>query len=318
MRGLTLVSYDTNIDFVGIRFKVYLFSLAIMLLSFGSLFYQGLNLGIDFKGGFLIEIRTPTVPDLSALRTKLQAAQDGEIKLQQFGAERNVLIRVERSKEDPQAQASNQSHTVQKIKDALGPDVEYRRIETVGAKVSQDLVENGVWAVLFCLIGMLIYIWIRFEWHFGLCGILALVHDTIAVLGFYSLARYEFGDTAFIAILTTIGYSINDSVVIYDRIRENLLKYKKTPLAKIINLSTNETLSRTVLTVGTTVMSLIALCAFGGTVIRSFCMPILVGIVFGAFSSIFISANLLLFFNIRKEAVTENTLLHKDAIFPSE
>ncbi|GAO97866.1 preprotein translocase subunit SecF [Caedimonas varicaedens] len=297
MRGLALVPYNTKIDFVGMRYIVYAFSILIILLSFGSLMFKGLNLGIDFKGGFLIEIRTSEKPDLAAMRSKLQKLELGEVKLQEFGDEHDLLIRIERQKGNEQAQAI----ALQKIKKTIGDNVDYRRVETVGAKVSQDLIQNGILAVIFALVGMLVYIWIRFEWHFGLCGILALIHDAIAVMGFYSLFNFEFNDTAFISILTTIGYSINDSVVIYDRIRENLRKYKKTPIADVINLSTNETLSRTILTVGTTVMSLLALCFFGGHVIRAFCIPILVGIVFGAFSSIFISANLLLFFNVRKK-----------------
>ena len=301
MRGLTLIPYSTKINFVGIRYFVYACSLALILLSFGSLLVKGLNLGIDFKGGFLIEMRTPEKPDLGALRTKLQNLQLGDIKLQEFGSERDLLVRVERQKGDEKLQQL----ALERIKEALGDKVEYRRVETVGAKVSGDLIENGILAVAFALIGMLIYIWIRFEWHFGLCGILALIHDVIVVMGFYSLFSFEFNDTAFISILTTIGYSINDSVVIYDRIRDNLRKYKKMPIPELVNLSTNETLSRTVLTVGTTVMSLIALCFFGGHVISSFCIPILVGIVFGAFSSIFISANLLLFFDIRKRPTSQ-------------
>jgi preprotein translocase subunit SecF len=301
MRGLTLIPYDTKIDFVGIRYIVYAFSIMVIVLSLGSLAFKGLNLGIDFKGGFLIEARMPEKPDLGAMRLTLQALEIGDVKLQEFGSENDLLIRVERQKGDEQAQAA----ALQKIKASLGDQVDYRRVETVGAKVSKDLIENGILAVVFALAGMLVYIWIRFEWHFGLCGILALIHDTITVMGFYSVFSFEFNDTAFISLLTTIGYSINDSVVIYDRIRENLRKYKKMSIADIINLSTNETLSRTILTVGTTLTSLLALCLFGGHVVRSFCIPILVGIVFGAFSSIFISANLLLFFNIRKNSSPE-------------
>ena len=303
MRGINLIPYDTKIDFVGIRHIVYFFSILVIVGSLGCLMFKGLNLGIDFKGGYLIEIRTPEKMDLATLRSTLQNLKLKDIKLQEFGSEKDLLIRMERQEGDETAQTA----ALDKIKAALPKDVDYRRIETVGAKVSKDLVENGIYAVVFCLIGMLLYIWVRFEWTFGLCGILALIHDAIAVMGFYAISGFEFNDTAFIAILTTIGYSINDSVVIYDRIRENLRKYKTTSIADIINLSTNETLSRTILTVGTTVTSLLALCIFGGQVIQSFCVPILVGIMFGAFSSIFISANLLLFFNIRpKEEKNSN------------
>ena len=297
MRGFNLIPHNTKIDFVGIRYIVYFFSILIILGSFASLMIKGLNLGIDFKGGYLIEIRTSEKIELATLRSSLQKLDLGDVKLQEFGSDRDLLLRLERQKGNDTAQID----ALNKIKSALPQDVDYRRIETVGAKVSQSLIENGIFSILFALVGMLIYIWVRFEWTFGLCGILALIHDIVAVMGFYAISGFEFNDTAFISILTTIGYSINDSVVIYDRIRENLRKYKTTSMADIVNLSTNETLSRTILTVGTTVTSLLALCLFGGQVIRSFCTPILIGIVFGAFSSIFISANLLLFFNIRRK-----------------
>lgn len=296
MRGLQLIPYNTKIDFVGIRYYVYLFSVVILLVAAWSLGTKGLNLGIDFKGGFLMEVRTSDKPDIGAMRSSLEMLGIGDVKLQEFGGDQTIMIRLEK----PKGGDTAQQEIIQKVKGALGDTVQYRRIETVGAKVSNDLVDNAVWAVLFSLVGMLLYVWFRFEWQFGVCGIVALMHDAVVVLGYYSLFSHEFNDTAFIAILTTIGYSINDSVVIYDRIRENLRKYKKMPLTELINLSTNETLSRTILTVGTTVTSLLALCYFGGTVIYNFCFPILVGIVFGAFSSIFLSANLLLFFDVRR------------------
>jgi len=298
MRGLQLIPYDTNINFVGIRRYIYCVSLAIILICGWNLAFKGLNYGIDFKGGFLLEVRTKDKADIASMRTQLETLKLGEVKLQEFGSDRDIVIRIEKQPGGEQAQAI----ALQKIKEKLGNDLEYRRVETVGGKVSSDLVENGLWALGFALIGMLLYIWVRFEWHFGLCGILALAHDVVVVLGFYSLTGHEFKETAFIAILTTIGYSINDSVVIYDRIRDNLRKYKKMPVEQLINQSTNETLSRTIITVATTVISLLALYLFGGSEISSFSLPILVGIVFGSYSSIFVSANLLLFFDIRKTA----------------
>lgn len=298
MRGLQLIPYDTNINFVGIRRYVYFISLAIILLCGWSLVFKGLNYGIDFKGGFLLEVRTKDKADIAGMRTQLETLKLGEVKLQEFGSDRDIMIRIEKQPGGEKAQAI----ALQKIKEQLGNDLEYRRVETVGGKVSSDLVENGLWALGFALIGMLLYIWVRFEWYFGLCGILALAHDVIVVLGFYSLTGHEFKETAFIAILTTIGYSINDSVVIYDRIRDNLCKYKKMPIEQLINQSTNETLSRTIITVVTTVISLLALYLFGGSEISSFSLPILIGIGFGSYSSIFVSANLLLFFDIRQTA----------------
>ncbi len=303
MRGLQLIPYNTNINFVGIRYVVYAFSLLVLIISGTSLGIKGLNLGIDFRGGFLIEVRTPDKSDLKGMRASLEALKIGDPKLQEFGSDRDVIIRVERQPGDDRAQVV----ALEKIKKTLGDNLEYRRVETVGPKVSEDLIKNGLLAFGFAIVGMLIYIWFRFEWQFGVCGIISLIHDAMAVMGFYSLSGLEFNETAFIAILTTIGYSINDSVVIYDRIRENLRKFKRTPLAEVINLSTNETLSRTVLTAGSTLLSLFALYWFGGSVIASFSLPILVGIAFGAFSSIFVSANLLLFFNIKRPQINETS-----------
>lgn len=295
MRGLQVVPYGTKIDFIAKRWLAYGVTLIILAASVVSLSTRGLNLGIDFRGGLLFEIRTPDTPDLASLRKTVGSLGLGDVKLQEFGEERDVMIRVERQPGGDAAQV----HAQKTLKKALGTDVEYRRIESVGPKVSKDLIFNGMWAFGFALIGMLFYIWFRFEWQFGLCGVLALLHDSIAVIGFYSLSGLEFNETAFAAILTTVGYSINDSVVIYDRIRENLRKYKKTPLPEVFNLSVNETLSRTILTSGTTLFALGVLYWLGGSVIEAFSLPILVGVLVGTFSSIFLSVALLLNFDLR-------------------
>jgi preprotein translocase subunit SecF len=302
MRGLQIIPYGTRIDFVGVRKIAYGLFVAIIVGSFLSLFTRGLNLGIDFKGGLLLEIRTPQVQDMGALRSNIKNLGLGDPKLQEFGSDRDFMIRLDRQKGGEEAQAL----ALNKIKETLGEGVEYRRVETVGPKVSEDLVHNGLIALAFCLLGMMAYIWARFEWQYGLCAILALAHDAIAVMGFYSLSSIEFSETALVAILTTIGYSINDSVVIYDRLRENLRKYKKTPMEDLINLTANETLSRTLLTSGSTLIALAALYFFGGTVIENFSLPILVGIFVGTVSSIFISANLLLYFDLRRNKDPEN------------
>lgn len=301
MRGLQLIPSNTKINFVGLRFIGFAISTFVILASFVSLATKGLNYGIDFKGGFLIEIRSQKPVDLAQLRHDLQALKLGEIKLQEFGSSQDVMIRVEQQKGGDAAQAQ----ALSKIKSTIGQDVEYRRVETVGAKVSKDLVENGVYAVLFALVGMLIYIWFRFEWQYGLCGIIALLHDAVAVMGFYSISGFEFNETAFAALLTTIGYSINDSVVVYDRLREDLRKHKTTPLPDVMNLSINETLSRTILTSTTTLLALAALYWFGGPVIENFSMPILVGIAFGTFSSIFVSVNLLYYFKPKRSTADQ-------------
>jgi len=296
MRGLQIVPYNTKIDFAGMRYPAYAISLLLICATFISLFMNGLNFGIDFKGGFLLEVRTEGKADLAELRGKLSVLNLGDIKLQEYGSERDVLIRIEKQS----GGEKEQSVAIDRIREALGDSVEYRRTETVGAKVSADILENGMYALCFALVGMLIYVWFRFEWQFGLIGIVALMHDCIGVLGFYSLSGFEFNEQAFAAFLTTVGYSINDTVVIYDRLRENLRKYKKTPLREVINMSANDTLSRTILTSGTTAAALFVLYWLGGPVVENFSLPILVGVLIGTFSSIFISVNLLLTFGFTR------------------
>lgn len=296
MRGLQLVPTNTNINFAKTKNFSYFLALFIVIGSIISLLTKGLNLGIDFKGGILIEIRTEQKADIAGLRTTLNNLNLGEVKLQDYGSDRDVLIRVEQQPGGEQAQG----RALALIKTTLGEGVDYRKVETVGAKVSADLISNGLWALAFALIGMLLYIWVRFEWEYGLAGIMSLLQDAIAVMGFYSLSGLEFNETAFAAILTTIGYSINDSVVIYDRLRENLRKYKSLTIPEVINISVNNTLSRTLLTSGTTLLALFALYFFGGPVIENFSLPIIVGICFGTFSSILLSVNLLQLFDLRK------------------
>lgn len=297
MRGLQLVSYNSNINFTKLRPFSFIFALFLIVGSITALLTKGLTLGIDFKGGLLVEVRTPEPADFEALRTELGALGLGEVKLQDFGSDRDVLIRIEKQAGDDQEQLK----ALEKVKAALGDKVEYRRVETVGAKVSETLITNGMWAVGFALVGMLAYIWFRFEWEYGLCGVAALIHDAIVVLGFYSISGFEFNESAFAAILTTIGYSINDTVVIFDRLRENLRKFKTTEIDSLINKSGNETLSRTILTAGTTLLALIALYWFGGPVIENFALPIIIGIIAGTFSSLFVSVNLLSLFDLRKK-----------------
>ena len=297
MRGIQFIPHNTNLPFTGsIRYIAYIISIIMVVGSFALLAFKGLNYGIDFKGGFLIEARSKEAIDISKMRENLNALEIGEPKLQEFGSDKDVLIRIERQYGDEKAQMV----ALDQIKKTLGSDIEYRRIETVGPKVSSDLVRNGLYATAFAIILIMLYIWVRFEWQFGLCCIISLLHDCISIMGFYSLFSVEFSETAFVAILTTLGYSVNDTVVIYDRIRENLRKYKKTPLADVINRSCNETLSRTVMTSTTTLLALLALYLFGGPVISVFSLHILIGVAVGSLSSIFVSASLLLHFNIKR------------------
>lgn len=293
MKGIRFVPDNTKIDFIGFRKIAYVITALLVLGSIVLCFTKGLNFGIDFRGGYLLEARFAQAPDQSQLRHQLNQLGLGDIKLQGMENPKDILIRVERSKG-----TEPDDVTLNTIKKSLGDQVTYRRIETVGPKVSEDLMSGAFWSVVWAMAAMLIYIWFRFEWQFSVCGIFALLHDCIGVVGFYALTQMEFNETAIIAILTTAGYSINDTVVIYDRIRENLRKFKTTPLAEVINRSINETLSRTILTSGTTLLALFALYFFGGEVIANFGLPIIVGISMGAFSSICVAALLLLFFDI--------------------
>lgn len=308
MALLRLVPLNTKINFVGFRFITFAISFIIVLASMGSFATKGLNYGIDFLGGYILEVRMEQTPNVPELREHLMKLGLGEVALQQFGGEKELLIRVERREKEGQAEQSAQEEAINKIKQALGFGVEYRRIETVGPKVGGELVANAVKAIAFALIAMLIYIAIRFEWQFAACAIVALGHDCIAILGLFSLFPFEFNETAIIAILITAGYSINDTIVIFDRIRENMRKYKKMEMGALINKSINETLSRTTLTATTTLLALTALYFWGGKVISTFSLPIIIGVLIGSFSSICLAAPLLLNLKLKRgEETPEKT-----------
>ncbi len=262
--------------------------------SLALVFVKGLNFGIDFAGGILIEARIAENVDVSSVR-ELLTSQVKDVQIQNLDRE-NLLIRVAKTDEE-------QSVAVKKIQEILGQNfsnIEYRKIDYVGPQVGSELIWKGFLALLMSFIFIMIYIWIRFDWQFGLGGIFALIHDAVLTLGFFSLSGLEFNLTSIAAILTIIGYSINDSVVIYDRIRENLRRYKKMNLAELINSSTNSTLSRTVLTSGVTLVSLLALMLFGGEALHSFSVATFVGIIIGTYSSIYISAPILIYLDPRK------------------
>ena len=312
--SLPIIPYNTKIDFVGFRFVTFTVSLIVILASLASFTLKGLNYGIDFRGGLILEVRMPEKPDVPALREKIGQLGLGEVSLQDFGRDNTLLIRLERplerlqeeGKDDPQAQTSQtqtdqaQAGTLEKIKTMLGEGVDYRKVETIGPKVGGELIRNGLTAIALALIAMLIYIAVRFEWQFAACAIMALLHDCVAILGLFSLFPLEFNETAIIAILITAGYSINDTIVIFDRIRENIRKYKKMHLKDLINKSLNETLSRTLLTASTTLLALLALYIWGGKVISTFSLPIIIGIVIGSFSSICLAAPLLLYLRLKR------------------
>ena len=296
MRLVNLIPVGTKIDFMRFRQLAAALSLALCIGSIGLFLFKGLNYGIDFEGGILIEIRTSQAADMADLRRTVNELGLGQVELQEFGRDTDVLIRVERQPGDAKAQ----NVAVEKVKTALGSSVSFRRTEFVGPKVSSEFIEAGVTAVLLALGAMLMYIWFRFEWQFGVGALIALAHDVIMTIGIFSLLGLEFNLSTVAAILTIAGYSINDTVVVYDRVRENLRKFKAMPLRDIINLSLNDTLSRTLLTSITTLIALLILFFFGGEVIKGFSFGMIWGVLVGTYSSIFIATPLLIYMKLRR------------------
>lgn len=308
MRGIRFVPQDSNINFIGMRMIAFVFSVVLVLGSIGITVQKGLNLGIDFTGGTVIEIRTPVTPNLEALRTTLNDLGLGGISIQEFGQIDDLLIRLPAQKK-PAGWAKGDEEpnevAIEIVRETLneafeGQTVDYRRIEYVGPQVGEELKMKGLYAIIFSLLGILTYIWFRFEWQFGVAAIVALGHDAIATIGLFALMQMEFNLSTVAAILMIAGYSINDTVVVFDRVRENLRKYKKKPLLELFNISVNQTLSRTLMTSVTTMLALIALYVFGGEVIRGFVYALIFGIAIGTYSSVFVASPVLLMMNIRR------------------
>ncbi len=295
MRSLHLVPAGIALPFIVNRKLFFTFSSFLILTSLVLFAVLGLNYGIDFKGGILIEVKTAEQAEISAMRSTLSGLGVGEIGLQEFGAPDEILIRIQRQEGGEGAQQV----AVDKVKAALGTGVEYRRTEFVGPKVSDELFWDGVSAVAAAIFAILLYIWFRFEWQFGVCAVIALVHDVFSTIGIFALLGMEFNLSTVAAILTIAGYSINDTVVVFDRVRENLRKYKKMPLGEVFDLSINETLSRTVMTSMTTLLALLALYFLGGEVIRGFSFAMIWGVLIGTYSSICLAVPLLLYMNLR-------------------
>jgi preprotein translocase subunit SecF len=290
---LRIIKSSTNINFMRIKKLTLFVSTILFVLSLSLIFIKGLNLGIDFTGGTLIEVRFKENIDLNNLRTKMNKLNLGEIQLQTIGNENDIIFKVQDNK-------NKQIQTVQIIKESLSDQsVEYRRTEFVGPKVGSELVNAGIIAVIFSLIGILIYIWIRFQWNFALGAIIALIHDVILTLGFFSVLQLEFNLATVAAVLTIAGYSINDTVVIYDRVRDSMRKYKQITFDEVINISLNSTLTRTLMTSLTTLLALIALLTFGGIVISSFIIALIWGVLIGTYSSMYVASPILTY--LRKD-----------------
>src|SRR5579883_493584 len=302
LRPLITIRHIPNIDFMRLHKLGFVLSLVLTLGSIVLFGVRGLNYGIDFSGGTVIEARTLNGPaDLAKMRSTLDGLGIGDVALQNFGSPDDVLIRLQRQPGSDKAQ----EQAVAKVKAALGKDVDYRRTEVVGPKVGGELVQAGVIATVLALFAIALYVWFRFEWQFGVGAMLSTLHDTITTVGLFALLQIEFNLTTLAAILTIAGYSVNDTVVIYDRMRESMRKYKTMDLRTLINKSLNETLSRTILTVTTVALAVLSLLIFGGEVLRGFSIAMLWGIVIGTYSSLFIAAPLLYYIRPKRSETRE-------------
>jgi preprotein translocase subunit SecF len=303
MRGLRLLPGDINLSFIPRRKIFFVFSILLVVSSIGMYLTNGLNYGIDFKGGILIEIKTTGGPaNVKAMRSNLSGLGIGEIGLQEFGAPNEVLIRIQAQEGGEKAQQL----AIGQVKTALGSGVEYRRTEFVGPKISDELFWNGVKAVSAAIFAILVYVWFRFEWQFGIGAVVALAHDVISTIGVFALLGLEFNLSTVAAILTIAGYSINDTVVVYDRVRENLRRYKTLSFSELLNKSVNETLSRTVMTSVTTLLALTALFVLGGEVISGFSFAMIWGVLVGTYSSMCLAVPVLLYMKIERRSSSGN------------
>jgi preprotein translocase subunit SecF len=293
---LRIVPDDTKFDFIRFRRISFPVSALLSILAIALYFFHGLNFGIDFKGGSLIEIQQKGGPaDLAAMRTTLNGLGLGEVQLQQFGGPADVLIRVAQQPGGDAAQAAVET----KVRAALGTNVEYRRVEVVGPRISGEFLSMGTIGLFFAIGAILVYLWFRFEWQFALGAMIANIHDIVLTLGFMSVTQIDFDLTSIAALLTILGYSLNDTVVIYDRIREMLRRYKKLPMPELLNASINSTLSRSIITHVTVSLSLLALLLFGGNAIHSFTATMMFGVVLvGTYTSIFIASPILIYLGV--------------------
>lgn len=291
------IAHTPKFDFVGKRIPAFILTAVLIIGTFVSIATRGFNFGIDFAGGILVEVQRIDGPaDMAAMRDTLGQLDLGEISLQQFGETgRDVMVRVQKQEGDEKAQMA----ALAKVKETLGDGYEYRRVEIVGPKVGDELKRDGVLAVGLAVLAIAAYVWFRFEWQFGVGALIATFHDVVLTFGFFSVTGIEFNLTSVAAILTIAGYSINDTVVIYDRVRENLRKYKSLSVHELLNQAVNETLARTFLTVATVFLTVISLLVLGGEVLYGFSASLLWGLAVGTFSSMYVALPVLIYFNLR-------------------
>ena len=297
LKPLKFVPAGTNIPFMGVARPAFMVSGAAALVAIGLFLVIGLNLGIDFRGGTLMQIKTQGPADIAELRDSIGGLGLGDVQIQEFGADNEVLIRIELQPGGDDAQQEAQ----RTVREALGDGLSVERTEVVGPTVSGELATQSTIAVLAAIFAVLVYIWFRFEWQFSVGAILALVHDVLVTIGLFSILQLEFNLSIIAALLTIVGYSLNDTVVVYDRVRENLRKFKKLPLVDLLNQSINQTLSRTILTSVTTLIALLSLYIFGGEVIRGFTFAMIWGVVIGTYSSVCIASPILLILGVKRD-----------------
>ena len=307
LKLIQLVPENTKIDFFGHRFYAMFASLIILGGSLTCVMVKGLNFGIDFTGGTVIEIQVQANPDLAQLRTELNELQMGDISIQEFGDKHDLMVRLPQQDGGPE----KQQEAIEGVQTALTTHfgegkIEFRRVEFVGPQVGEELKKDGLLAIICAILAIMGYIWFRFEWQYGIGALLALIHDVVGIVGLFSLTQMHFDLSTLAAILLVAGYSINETVIIFDRIRENMRKFKKMTMPHIINLSINQTLPRTVMTSGSTILAIFALWLFGGEVIRSFTSALFFGILIGTHSSYFVSSQALFYLKLRPDTADSN------------
>ena len=298
MSSIRWIKKDLKVDFLSVKNIATIMSVLAIISSLFFLFYKNLNFGIDFKGGTLIEIKKDKELSIAEIRNQLSELNIGDIQIQTFGSDDIILIRIENS---TNLTVNADMSSIELIRSKLGSDVIIQRTEIVGPKVSSELIQKGIIAIIIAVFLMLFYIWIRFEWQFSIGAVTALIHDVMITMGIFSLLQIEFNLSIIAALLTIIGYSMNDTVVVYDRIRENLRKYKQMNIFDLINQSLNETMSRTLLTSVTTLLALFSLYFLGGEVLKGFTLAMIIGVFIGTYSSIFIASQIILYLNVKRD-----------------
>ena len=298
MSSIRWIKKDLKVDFLSVKNIATIMSVLAIISSLFFLVYKNLNFGIDFKGGTLIEIKKEKELSIAEIRSQLSELNIGDIQIQTFGSDDIILIRIENS---TNLTTNADMSSIELIRSSLGNNVIIQRTEIVGPKVSSELIQKGIIAIIIAVLLMLFYIWIRFEWQFSIGAVTALIHDVMITMGIFSLLQIEFNLSIIAALLTIIGYSMNDTVVVYDRIRENLRKYKQMNIFDLINQSLNETMSRTLLTSVTTLLALFSLYFLGGEVLKGFTLAMIIGVFIGTYSSVFIASQIILYLNVKRD-----------------